>query len=212
TVTTAATSTSTTTTTTSSSTTSSSSTTVVDGTLMPPEDVQAVAVNGDVTLSWSAPSTGPTPSSYIIYRDGGLLAQADASPYVDSGLAPGSYRYRVAALGTNATESDLSLPATVEIPLPEPLDVTASLSGSTITSLTIRVVSNPCMASIRISYVIDGSGDDPEVLPVGHNPCVTEDTILLSRLRPNTTYRVNVTASGVDGGVGAALPMRLSTG
>ncbi len=195
--------------TTTTSTTTTTTTTVVVGDLMPPEDVTAVLVDGDVQLSWSAPSSGPAPTSYIIYRDGELLDSATASPYVDAALAPGTYRYRVAAVGENATESDLSLPATVEIPEPQPLTVTASALPSR-TGLSLRVTSEPCMASIRVSYVIEDSGDTPSVEVVDHDPCVDEDTIILTRLRRGETYLVNVTATGVDGGTGAALPLSVT--
>lgn len=149
--------------------------------------------------------------SYIIYRDSELLAAADASPYVDDTVAPGQHSYRVASVGENATQSDLSPAARIDVPAPNPLTVTVSLSNSRPTSLTIRVQSNPCMDTIRISVLEQGSAGAPDVTVLNLPSCVLSDSSQITGLRPNTTYIISVTAIGADGGTGAATPLVAST-
>ena len=211
--TTATSSSSTETTTSTSSSSSSSSSSSVPGPIQPPENVSAQAVGGNVELSWSPPSSGPTPTSYIVYRDGEILDEVTSSPYIDTTVTPGTYRYRLASLGPNAAESDLSLPAEVEVPVPVDLDnITVSqIAPFNQRSITIAIASDPCMDTIRVSWREVGSSDPPEVDALDPTGCVTTFNHTITGLRPNTTYQVNVTAVGADGGQGAAPPTQLST-
>ncbi len=197
---------STTSSTTTSSTSSSSSTTSTTavGPIQPPGDVTAQHVRGDVELSWSAPTSGPTPTAYLVYRDGSILGQVTSSPYLDTTVSPGTYRYRVASLGDDATESDLSLPATVEVPAPVDLD---SLAVSQVApfgrrSISIAITSDPCIDTVRISWREENSTDTPEVVNLDPTGCVDTVNHTIPDLRPNTGYRINVTAIGADGGTG----------
>ncbi len=77
-------------------------------------NAQADSENQQIVLSWSDNSTGTNEDSFIIQRqvDDGAWDNAHASvgaditTYTDSGLAVGSYRYRVAALLDNSGEGD----------------------------------------------------------------------------------------------------------
>ncbi len=192
--------------TTSSSISSSTTSSSVPGPIQPPDNVAARAVRGEVELSWSAPSSGPTPTSYIVYRDGVILDEATSSPYIDTTVTPGSYRYRVASLGPNAAESDLSLPAAVDVPEPVDLDdlAVSQVAPFSQRSINLEITSNPCMDTVRVSWREDGSSDTPEVQQLDPTGCVTTVSHTISDLRPNTAYRINVTATGADGGVGSS--------
>lgn len=199
------TSTSSSTTETTTSTSSSSTSSTAPGPIQPPDNVTATAVAGAVELTWTAPATGPTPTSYIVYRDGEILAETSSSPYIDSTVTPGTYRYRVASLGPNAVESDLSLPAQVEVPAPVDLDdlAVSHVAPFNQRSITVEITSDPCMDTIRVTWREEGSSDTPEVTALDPTGCVTSFTHTISDLRPNTTYRINVTAVGADGGQGS---------
>ncbi len=196
----------TTTSTSSSSTSSSSTSSSLPGPIQPPENVSARAVRGDVELTWSAPASGPSPTSYIVYRDGEILDEVTSSPYVDTTVSPGTYRYRVASLGANATESDLSLPASVDVPAPVNLDDLAisQVAPFNQRSISIEITSDPCIDTARISWRVEASSDTPTVQQLDPTGCVDAISHTIPNLRPNTAYRVNVTATGADGGVGSA--------
>jgi len=204
--TTASTASSTTETTSTGSSSTSSTSSSVPGPIQPPDNVSARAVRGDVELSWSVPSSGPTPTSYIVYRDGAILDEVASPSYLDTTVSPGSYRYRVASVGPNATESDLSLPASVDVPVPVDLD---NLAVSLVLplsqrSITIAITSNPCFDTARVSWREEDSSDTPTAQSLDPTGCVTSFNHTIPNLRPNTAYRINVTATGADGGVGSA--------
>ncbi len=141
-----------------------------------------------------------------MYRDGVILDEATSSPYIDTTVTPGSYRYRVASLGPNAAESDLSLPAAVDVPEPVDLDdlAVSQVAPFSQRSINLEITSNPCMDTVRVSWREDGSSDTPEVQQLDPTGCVTTVSPTISDLRPNTAYRINVTATGADGGVGSS--------
>ena len=157
-------------------------------------------------LTWSAPSSGPSPTSYIVYRDGEILDEVTSSPYLDTGISPGSYRYRVASLGPNATESDLSLPATVDVPVPVDLDglAVSQVAPFNQRSINIEITSDPCIDTARISWREEDSSDSPSVQSLDPTGCVASISHTIPGLRPNTSYRINITATGADGGTGSA--------
>lgn len=198
--------TSTTATTTSTSSSTSSSSSSVPSPIQPPENVSARAVRGDVELTWTAPSSGPTPTSYIVYRDGAILSEVNASPFLDTTVSPGTYRYRVASVGPNATESDLSPPASVDVPVPVDLDdlAVSQVAPFNQRSISIEITSDPCIDTVRISWREEDSSDAPSVEQLDPTGCVGTVNHTIPNLRPNTAYRINVTATGADGGVGSA--------
>jgi len=139
-----------------------------------------------------------------VYRDGDILGEVDAPPYTDSTVSPGPYRYRVASLGDNASESDLSLPATVEVPEPVDLDLEVShIPPFGRRAIQISIASDPCLDTVRISWREEDSSDSPTVETLAPTGCVDTFVHAISGLRPNTEYRINVTAIGTDGGSGS---------
>ena len=140
-----------------------------------------------------------------MYRDGEILGEATSSPYIDTTVTPGTYRYRVASLGPNAAESDLSLPAEVEVPPPVDLDNLAASQVAPFSqrAINIEITSDPCMDTVRVTWREEDSTDAPEVQALDPAGCVETLNHTISDLRPNTAYRINVTAVGADGGTGS---------
>jgi type II secretory pathway pseudopilin PulG len=101
-----------------------------------PTSFSVTQQNYNAALSWNAPTGGPgdsTISSYIIERNGALLAIVPASQttYVDTTVAPGSYSYSVAA--TNATGTGASATASITLIEYPPTDLTNSIANAQVT-------------------------------------------------------------------------------
>jgi hypothetical protein len=196
--------TSTTEATTSSSTSTSSSTTsttIAGGDLQPPENLSGSYANGVVTLTWSPPSSGPTPIAYAVYRGGELISKIPDSPFVDDMVEPGSYTYRLASVDSDGAETELTPAVTVDVPdnEPEPFAVTVSQTGARRTSLDVEIQANDCMASYRLSWIGPDSSDSLPGRTFADGQCVTRNSETIRGLRPNTTYTINVIAVHGDG-------------
>jgi hypothetical protein len=79
-----------------------------------PLDLAATPGEGEVSLSWTANTEGDL-GGYPLYRDADpgastLIATVDeaATSYVDEGLDPGTYYYRLTAVDDNGNESGFS--------------------------------------------------------------------------------------------------------
>ena len=94
----------------------SGSATASAGTVNPPTNVAATAGNGSPTLgpapvsiTWTAPTTGATPTGYHVVRDDGNATTAlacSSSPCADVSVTNGTYTYHVTSLyGTSWTSS-----------------------------------------------------------------------------------------------------------
>lgn len=86
---------------------------------MPPLNLTAEAVDGDVNLAWEAPSGKADLESYVIIRDGATIATVanDVLSYTDENLYPGDYDYQVKAYyGVTMGVSAPAGPASVNIP------------------------------------------------------------------------------------------------
>ena len=78
-----------------------------------PSGVTAIRTSpSSVTLSWSASTDNVGVAGYHIFRNGTRLADAFQSPFVDSGLAPGSVNtYQVQAFDLSGNVSALAGPS-----------------------------------------------------------------------------------------------------
>jgi len=85
--------------------------------LYPPTDLTASVFGDDVSLSWTAASTGRALQGYSVYRDGIQITQVNTAFYTDLNLANGSYSYYVKAVyvsGTSVASNTVNV--TVEVP------------------------------------------------------------------------------------------------
>src|SRR5437016_1683121 len=109
-----------------------------------PQNLQATAGTGNVTLSWQAPSSnGGSPiTGYKIYRssssgtEGLLITIGNLTSYTNTGLASGhTYFYKVAAvngIGTSSLSNEASA-TTLTIPsAPQNLQATAGIGNVTL--------------------------------------------------------------------------------
>jgi hypothetical protein len=103
-----------------------------------PTGLTATVTGTNVLLSWTAPNAGGagcTISSYVVKRNGTVIANATGTTYTDSGLATGTYSYTVAATnafgtGTASTATNVTIPSSGNL-LTNPGFETGSLSGWT---------------------------------------------------------------------------------
>lgn len=69
------------------------------------------AGSGTISLSWSASTDDHGVRGYMVFRDGSNVGTAANTEYLDRGLAPGRYTYRVAATDADGNVSERSTPA-----------------------------------------------------------------------------------------------------
>jgi hypothetical protein len=129
------------------------------GTINPPTSVVATASNNStttgpapVTITWSAPSTGATPSGYRVVRDDGTIQTTlgcSASPCHDTTVTNGVYTYHVRSLLSTSWTSAAA----------DSNPITVQNQQTTSTSLTSS--DNPSVVGEKITYtatVSTGSG------------------------------------------------------
>jgi PKD repeat protein len=87
------------------------------GGLEAPTGLQVVAGDGKLSLAWSAPTAGPAPEAYAVYRDGAFLVQVPATPtsYDDAAIESGMEYCYVVASRKGAEESARTGPACAHI-------------------------------------------------------------------------------------------------
>ncbi len=178
----------------SSSSPSSSTSTTIDDPLQPPGSLSATAGADDtsVSLTWTAPETGPDPDGYRLTRNGTLLREvaANRTTFTDRNLDPGTYTYTVRAIDDDGGSST-GTSATVTI---GPLDITAfNVTRTAGERITASFSANKCVTSYTISAVPTGGGDGETVSSTGPaSGCVDSDSVMLGDLVPTTDYQVNV--------------------
>jgi len=77
---------------------------------------QQQACRGDVRLSWESSCDDDAVTDYIITRDGADIGQTSGTAFQDSGLAPGTYVYKIRSRDVTGFDS---LPSTLTVDVPE---------------------------------------------------------------------------------------------
>ena len=110
-----------------------------------PSGLSASTAIGSATLGWTASSDNVGVSRYNVHRSqtsgftpaaGNRIAQPTGTGYTDSGLAAGTYYYRVTAEDAAGNISSASAQVTAVVPADQPpsVSVTAPASGATVSS------------------------------------------------------------------------------
>jgi fibronectin type 3 domain-containing protein len=152
-----------------------------------PENFVAVPGNASVSLTWTTRELDTTPaSSFLVYRNGTLIASPSTDSYTDTGLTNGTaYTYIVAAVSSlgqspNSTRQTVTPLATTTVPA-APTGVTASPSNATVmlnwnavtgaTSYNVyrngASVATPSGASFPDSHLVNGIAYSYVVFAVG---------------------------------------------
>ncbi|MEM9653038.1 MAG: protein kinase [Actinomycetota bacterium] len=160
----------------------------------------AASVSGDeVSLSWSAPSSGPAPTSYRVYRNGGTapIGTSSTTSFTDSGLDPGNYTYVVRSADGDGETSDPSNTASATVEQeqsnPDPTSVTASGVASA-NSVSVTLNADNCFTSYRISAIPTGNNIQPLPVIVNGAPCETTASNSITGLESGAEYTVTVVA------------------
>ena len=165
------------------------------GTLVAPSAVTATAVSGasSVGVTWTAPSTGVSPSGYRVDRtdtsSGSTVAACGSSSSslvtgtscTDTSVPDGSYRYTVVAIrsgwtATSATSSPVTVLATVATSVSLTSSATPSVVGQPVTfTATVSAASGTATGSVAFrdgGTTITCSGGS-QTLSSGVATCVT---------------------------------------
>ncbi len=181
--------------------TSTTSTSQPDGDLQAPESVEAQMDAMSVQLTWSAPTAGPTPESYVVYRDGEPVATVASSPYVDQDVPVGERSYRIGSV-SQGPDAITVLSSAVRIVVVEPpvedFAITVTVLRVTDSAITLEITGNQCVAAYRVGYMVTPEAGVPGV-PLGPVvedglPCPGGQPIRIARLDPATSYDISVTA------------------
>ena len=182
---------------------------VTDLTIPAPTGLQASVSNGQVTLSWAAPSSTITITGYKYSKDNGVnwASAGTSTSYVVTGLTNGtSYTFKVRAIGTNevGTASN-SLTAIPKLSPPAaPTGLTATVGDGQIT-LNWTAPSGPIT---RYDYSQDGG--------TWTSTGGTSTSYIVKNLTNGTQYafRVRAVNSGGNGAASASVtgtPMKAVT-
>lgn len=174
----------------------------------------SASVSGDVvSLSWSAPTDGPTPASYRVYREGAFVDSSSNTSFTDTGLADGTYSYTVRSVdeGGSTSPDSASTSATVG-GQPRPATVGLSPGSVTSTSIQVTVTASSCFTGYRLS-AIPSEADVPRPIPKFREsgPCQAEITQTFSSLEPGKEYLVSVFVWTTDSNDVAKKDIKVST-
>ncbi len=176
-----------------------------DGELQAPESL-AVQLDGtSVQLTWEAPSSGPAPETYVVYRDGEPLANVEASPYTDEDVPLGEHSYRIGSV-SQGPDAVTVLSGAVRIVVVEPpvedFAITVTILRVTSGAITLEITGNQCVAAYRIGYMVTPQPGEPGI-PLGpiveqNLPCPAQP-IRITGLEAATSYDISVTALNEQG-------------
>jgi hypothetical protein len=155
-----------------------------------PTNFTATPSTTSVSLSWSAPTSGGTPTSYLTYQNNTLIATTTSTTttYLVSSLtANTSYTFAVAATNTTGTSSQATLNATTL-----PLSPTALVASSPTTNSITISWSNPTEGNASLTYTLYENG-----AVVASN--LTSPTYVVGALNSNTSYTFTVVATNSEG-------------
>jgi hypothetical protein len=80
-----------------------------------PASVSAAVYQQSVAIGWSPSTDNVATVGYAVYRDGSPLTNVPVNAYTDTGLAPGTYSYQVAAYDAAGNWSSLSSAAVATV-------------------------------------------------------------------------------------------------
>jgi uncharacterized protein (DUF2141 family) len=117
--------------------------------------------------------------------------------FTDSDLAPGTYAYKVFAIGTDGKRSAASntAQATVNPPVETPPKVRISGVSAGQRFLTVTFTVDKCISRYRLSAV-DPATTESKVVTADTTDCPSTVTRRITGLQPGTTY--NVAAIGYN--------------
>ena len=150
------------------STSGTGSASATTGTLYAPTAVTATAGAGTVTVSWTAPTSGPSPLGYYVTRTSGGTTTAacgtspttltSAGPCTDTSIPDGTYTYAVTAVrngwtAVSASSANVSVANPVKLGFttqpgngtsqnaigPQPVVAVQDAAGNTVTAATATV-------------------------------------------------------------------------
>src|SRR5204863_7925160 len=125
---------------------------------------------GSVSLTWSAASDNVGVANYNVYRSttsgftpsaANRVAQPTSTSYTDSGLAAGTYYYKVtaqdAAGNVGPASNQASAAATADSTAPT-VSVTAPTSGSTVSgTITVSATASDNVGVAGVQFLLDGA-------------------------------------------------------
>lgn len=114
--------------------------------LYAPTDVVVNIDVATVNLSWNAPTSGYTPDSYNIYRNGAFLVTVESNSYTEELTASGEYCYTISSVKNNY-ESEKT----------DSVCVTCSVNIHELTDVRIAVSPNPSKGQFLITTSISGN-------------------------------------------------------
>jgi hypothetical protein len=178
-----------------------------------PTNVQATASNASASISWTAPSTGGTPTSYVITPYVGTTAETPTTitgnpPQTSAtveGLTPGTqYTFTVTAVGANGSgapsaASNVVTP-TQAVPPTAPTSVTGSpASGEVLVSWTVPSFDGGSpITGYTVTPYLNGTAQAPV------QASASGTSALVTGLTPGTSYTFVVSATNAVGSTSSA--------
>ncbi len=167
--------------------------------LLPPSGLSATPSATSVSLTWSAPASGPTPDSYRVFRDDQVVGSNNQPSFTDLNIEAGeTYEYTVRSVVAEPVElSEPSEPVTATIPGGE-LTPGATTGNLTESSIDVTITSTRCV-TYTVEARVQGGGNN--VVSAANGDCAPRPiTATVSDLEPDTTYifTVTVSAPGFD--------------
>ena len=185
-------------------------------TIIPPPPVQAPTglvassiVGNVVTLRWTIPTIGPTPTNFVL--EGGAQPRRSVSQHSDEEPLPdlhvaaptGAFYVRMHALAgaeRSGPSNEIRIFVNTSTPPSPPADLLGLVNGSSV-SLTWR---NTFLGGPPTSNVVNVTGAVTASLPVGAAESFTFSPV------PGGTYTFSVTAANASGASAASNPVTLT--
>lgn len=178
----------------------------------PPSNLDhTVRGNGNVNLTWDAPTTGQTPTGYTVFRNAAELATVSSGErYTDATTVAGeTYTYSVRSLGPNNTASARTPTISVDIPGNQPaLTVTLTPGPVTSDSITVQLAANAC-SEFRVSWTDSANQTSAVTSPT--TGCSETEEVVISGLEADSLYRILATAEVASGETASATPQEITT-
>ncbi len=180
--------------------TTTTSTSEPQGELQAPEGVDAQMDGTSVQLTWTAPTSGPAPESYVVYRDGEPVANVDSSPYSDDDVPLGERSYRIGSVSEGPDAVTVLSSAVRIVVVEQPVEefaITVTVLRVTSGAITLEITGNQCVSAYRVGYMVTPEPGEPgaPLGPVVEDglPCPGQP-IRIAGLDADTSYDISVTA------------------